>query len=126
SVIPCWTLDLNRMSSKQVVMLASIFAEVKQVTLEQAIAKLHREGACLSYRWVESLECGPEGRARSAEIREFFALCPDPSPGELLGFYALQKEKWVEGDARPAPELFVQSPLGRLQWTPPSGSINRL
>ncbi len=126
SVIPCWTFDLARMSSNQVVYLASVFAEVKNVEIERAIAKLRTEGAHLSYRWVERLECGPEGRARTAEIREFFAAHPDPLPSELLRFYEQQKQTWVEGSARPEPELTVREFAGRLQWTPTTKQINRL
>jgi hypothetical protein len=97
SVVPCWTLDLNRMSSTQVVLVASVFAAARDVEIETAIAKLHREGAHLSYRWVESLECGPEGRARTAEIREFFAAHPDPLPSELLRFIRSPKANMGRG-----------------------------
>jgi hypothetical protein len=114
SVIPCWTFDLDRMSSIQVVLLASVFAAQKKMDIEGAIANFYASGANLSCNWVERLECGPEGRARTAEIREFFAAHPDPSP-----------EKWVEGNAKPDAELFV-GPLGRLQWTPRTQQINRL
>lgn len=126
SVIPCWTFDLVRMSSTQVVYLASVFAAVKNMEIEGAIANLHLEGAHLSYQWVERLECGPEGRARTAEIREFFAAHPDPLPDELLHFYDQQKQKWVEGNAQPEPELMVGEFMGRLQWTPNTKQINRL
>jgi hypothetical protein len=126
SVVPCWTLDLNRMSSTQVVLVASVFAAVGDVEIETAIAKLHREGAHLSYRWVESLECGPEGRARTAEIREFFAAYPDPLPSQLLYFYKIQKQKWVEGNEKPEPELMVSEYKGRLQWVPQKREVNRI
>jgi hypothetical protein len=126
SVVPCWTFDLDRMSSPQVVLVASVFAAVRDVEIETEIAKLHREGAHLSYRWVESLECGPEGRARTAEIREFFAAHPDPLPSELLRFYEAQKQTWVEGNARPETELMVSALKGRLQWTPRTRQINRI
>lgn len=126
SVIPCWTFDLHRMSSTQVVLLASVFAKKKDVEIEAAIAKLRTEGAHLSYRWVERLECGPEGRARSAEIREFFAEHPDPSPAELLHFYEIQKQKWIDGNAQLTPELIVKKRMGRLQWSPSIKQTNRL
>jgi hypothetical protein len=126
SVIPCWELDLVRMSSRQVVYLAAVFAEARDLEIEGAITKLRTEGAHLSYRWVESLECGPEGRARTAEIREFFAAYPDPLPSQLLNFYKLQKQKWVEGNGRPKPELMVSEHRGRLQWTPQKRQINRI
>jgi hypothetical protein len=126
SVIPCWTFDLHRMSSTQVVLVASVFAGVRKMEIETAIANLRTEGAHLSYRWVESLECGPEGRARTSEIREFFAAYPDPLPSELLNFYETQKQKWVEGTAKPEPELMVGELMGRLQWTPATKPINRL
>jgi hypothetical protein len=126
SVIPCWTFDLDRMSSVQVVLLASIFATAKNVEVERAIADFHVNGANLSYRWVDRLECGPEGRARTAEIREFFGAHPDPSPDKLLRFYRRQKQKWVEGSARPETELFVRQLSGRLQWVPRAQQINRL
>jgi hypothetical protein len=126
SVIPCWTFDLDRMSSVQVVLLASIFATAKNVEVERAIADFHANGANLSYGWVDRLECGPEGRARTAEIREFFGAHPDPSPDKLLRFYRRQKQKWVEGSARPETELFVRQLSGRLQWVPRAQQINRL
>jgi hypothetical protein len=113
SVIPCWTFDLNRMSSTQVVLVASVLAGVRNVEIEGAIAKLREEDVHLSYRWVERLECGPEGRARTAEIREFFAAHPDPCPSELLHFYEHQKQKWVEGNAKPEPELMVDLKLNQ-------------
>jgi hypothetical protein len=124
SVTPCWAFDLYRMSSTQVVLLASVFAKVMNVEIEGAIADFHANGANLSYRWVDRLECGPEGRARTAEIREFFAAHPDPSPDKLLTFYRRQKQKWVEGSARPDAELFVGQLLGRLQWLPRTQQIN--
>jgi hypothetical protein len=120
AVVPCWTFDLDRMSSSQVVYIASVFAELKNVELEGTIAQLRTEGAHLSYQWVERLECGPEGRARTAEIREFFAAHPDPRPNELLRFYEHQKQKWVEGDAKPAPELMLGDLTGWLQSKPSS------
>lgn len=126
SVIPCWTFDLHRMSSTQVVLLASVFAKRKDIEIEAAIAQLSTKGAHLSYRWVESLECGPEGRARTAEIREFFAAHPDPSPTELLRFYEAQKQKWVEGNTQLEPELMVNNQMGRLQWIPSIKQTNRL
>jgi hypothetical protein len=126
SVVPCWTFDLVRMSSTQVVLVASVFAAVRDVEIETAIAKLHTEGAHLSYRWVESLECGPEGRARTAEIREFFAAHPEPLPSELLHFYKMQKQKWVEGHVKPELELMVSEYRGRLQWVPQKRQVNRI
>jgi hypothetical protein len=126
SVIPCWTFDLHRMTSTQVVLLASVFAKRKNIEIEVAIAQLRVEGAHLSYRWVESLECGPEGRARTAEIREFFSAHPDPLPAELMRFYETQKQKWVEGNANLEPELMVNNQMGRLQWTPTIKQMNRL
>jgi hypothetical protein len=126
SVIPYWAFDLYRMSSTQVVLLASVFAEVREVEIEGAIADFHSNGANLSYRWVDRLECGPEGRARTAEIREFFAAHPDPSPDKLLTFYRRQKQKWVEGSAQPEAELFVGQLSNRLQWMPRTQQINQL
>jgi hypothetical protein len=125
SVIPCWTFDLDRMSPTQVVLLASVFATQKKMEVEAAIAAFHANGANLSCCWVDRLECGPEGRARTAEIREFFAAHPDPSPEKLLAFYRQQKQKWVEGSAQPETELFVRR-LGRLQWMPSKSQVNRL
>lgn len=126
SVIPCWTFDLHRMSSHQVVLLASVFATHKQMEVEAAIIDFQSNGANLSCHWVERLECGPEGRARTAEIREFFAAYPDPSPAKLLTFYRRQKQKWVEGSAQPEAELFISQRPGRLQWTPRTQQVNRL
>jgi hypothetical protein len=125
SVIPCWTFDLHRMSSNQVVLLASVFAAQKAMEVEAAIADFYTNGANLSCSWVDRLECGPEGRARTAEIREFFAAHPVPSPEKLLTFYRRQKLKWVEGSAQPEAELFVGQ-LGRLQWMPKTQQVNRL
>ncbi|WP_404790509.1 hypothetical protein [Altericista sp. CCNU0014] len=125
SVVPCWTFDLLRMSSPQVVLLASAFARAKKMEFEAAIADFRSNGANLSCHWVDRLECGPEGRARTAEIREFFAAHPDPSPEKLLTFYRRQKQKWVEGNAQPEAELFVGQ-LGRLQWMPRTQQVNRL
>jgi hypothetical protein len=126
SICPCWEFDLPRMSSQQIVYLASVFADMNDLEIEGMITNLKSEGAYLSYYWVESLECGPEGRARTAEIREFFAAHPDPLPSELLNFYQMQKEKWVEGNAQPEPEIFTSSLGGRLQWTPKTRQVNKL
>jgi hypothetical protein len=92
----------------------------------RAIADFHSNGANLSYRWVDRLECGPEGRARTAEIREFFAAHPDPSPDKLLRFYRRQTQKWVKGSARPEAELSVGKLSGGQQWMPRTQQINRL
>jgi hypothetical protein len=114
----------NRIATKSLIVLLLNTAIAFQGN--RAIADFHVNGANLSYRWVDRLECGPEGRARTAEIREFFAAHPDPSPDKLLTFYRRQKQKWVEGSARPEAELFVEQLSGRLQWMPRAQQINRL
>jgi hypothetical protein len=125
SVCPCWELDLSRMSSQQIVYLASVFANMKDLEIEGAIANLRSEGAYLSYYWFERLDYGSESWARTAEIREFFMVHPVPLSSELLSFYQEYKHKWVDGEAFKAPESWFKT-MGRLQWAPSTRSINQL
>lgn len=102
-----WTIDLKRLDEDQEDAIAETIAIFKNATaqevLDQAIA---HGGFGLDYRWVIDLTVGPEGYARSLELREFLNNNP-PGPTRSLkvlkAFNQDQIERWIKGDEVPPP-----------------------
>lgn len=106
-VISLWTIDLERLDDSQVDAISETIALAKNAdpedVLDEAIAS---GGFSLDGRWVTNLEIGPEGYARTLELREFVLSHPvknRQAAQAMQDFLEDQLERWVNGDEIPPP-----------------------
>ena len=105
--VALWTIEIDRLNGEQVRAIAYAIAHQKGAdpieVLDEAIA-LGSFG--LDERWVESLEMGAEGYARTLELRNFMLTNPLITSGTsqaMADFMQSQVERWIEGDEVPPP-----------------------
>ncbi len=107
---PYWVIDLHRCTRHHLALLSTVYGKAEGWSTQKTCETIDQfDSMLIADQWVDILECGPEGRARLAEYREFLAWHPDPSEAELRAFFADQKLRWILGDAVPEPELMISS-----------------
>lgn len=106
-VISLWTIDLERLDDSQVDAICETISDLKgehpEIILDDAIS---HGGFSLDSRWVAGLEIGPEGYARTLELREFTLNNPRKTRQAALAMQAFlqdQVERWIDGDEIPPP-----------------------
>ena len=100
-----WIVDLERLSNIQANAIAVLIANHRGAQAsEVANEAVARGGFAMNAEWVESMECGPEGFARSKELVDFLENAPQP-PSERAWreFYNSQHDRWIEGNQEPPP-----------------------
>lgn len=103
--IALWVVDVNRLSTEQFAHLAFVIAQRFSVTIDEvADEALANGGFGLDHEWVEKMEIGAEGYARSCEwvqLLESHGGSPPLSAVRL--FFKAQVQRWIEGDEMPPP-----------------------
>lgn len=109
--ISFWIVDIERLASIQVNAIAQVIghyyrgADADIVSEEATVVG----GFSMSYEWIDSVTCGPEGFQRSKEVADFFETAPQPpSARAWREFYNSQRDRWVEGDELPPPINSIQ------------------
>lgn len=106
-VASLWVIDLERLDDGQFDAIADVVSENlnvdPQLIKDEAIVI---GGYRLDTKWVVGLEIGPEGYARTLEIREFTLNNPRKTRQAALAMQAFlqdQVERWIDGDEIPPP-----------------------
>lgn len=107
--IVLWVIDIERLTPQQTYQIAYIIAQNSGADIDDVMDEaIAARGFGLSNEWIGNMEVGPEGYARTMELKQFLEAYP-PAPltpeskQAYLEFVTSQVERWIDGDEIPPP-----------------------
>lgn len=106
--IALWVIDIERLTPQQTYQIANVIAQKNNADIDEVMDEaIAARGFGLSDEWIENMEVGPEGYARTMELKEFLEAQPTvPTPKAKQAyreFVDSQIERWIDGDEIPPP-----------------------
>ena len=99
-----WVVDSSRLNDGQSAALLHLIASDWNASMEEVLEEATKNGGFgINQKWVENMEVGAEGYARTMELKAFLESEQPRSAQHLKEFNDAQLERWVNGDTNPPP-----------------------
>lgn len=104
SPVALWIIDHSRLDDKQYNALVYLIADHFNSSIAEVSNEATRRGGfAINDKWMDRMEVGAEGYARSMELKAFVESDHTRSVERFKEFLADQLERWVNGNTEPPP-----------------------